>query len=193
MTPTASSPAPLTPGHSSAAGSTRATIVEAAFGRLAETGSVSLDTVAKAVGLTKPGVMYHFPTKQALMIALVDAVLDRWVRELGSRLAAPLADSTVEDRLTAYLDWSLSGEFDESDIVVMSDPRLRRPLTERWVAAMVPWLAIPQAVPLEHRARLIAIRLLADGAWLADAVDFLPPDADERARIRSLALDLLKE
>lgn len=38
-------------------------IIAAAFAQLEEGGSVSLDSVARAVGLTKPGVMYHYPTK----------------------------------------------------------------------------------------------------------------------------------
>lgn len=61
-------------------------IIAAAFAQLEEGGSVSLDSVARAVGLTKPGVMYHYPTKEALMLALVDSVLDRWESELTARL-----------------------------------------------------------------------------------------------------------
>lgn len=60
-------------------------IIAAAFAQLEEGGSVSLDSVARAVGLTKPGVMYHYPTKEALMLALVDSVLDR----VGERAHRP--------------------------------------------------------------------------------------------------------
>ena len=56
----------------------RPAILAAAFTQLDAGRAVSLDSVARIVGLTKPGVMYHFPTKEALVLALVDSVLDRW-------------------------------------------------------------------------------------------------------------------
>lgn len=167
-------------------------ILDAATTQLDTGAAVSLDSVARAVGLTKAGVMHHFPTKEALMIALVDAVLDQWDRELCARLSVPADDATPVDRIRAYLDWSLSGEFSESDLVVMSDPKLRRPLTARWVERLTPWLALPDGLPLDERARLSAVRLMADGGWLADAAHFLPPTPQERERIRTLGHDLLK-
>lgn len=154
---------------------------------------MSLDSVARAVGLTKPGVMYHFPTKEALMLALVDSVLDRWEAELTTRLGVPPSHAGARERVSAYLDWSLSGQFSETDLVAMSDPKLRRTLTRRWAERLTPWLALPADLTPDVRARLIAVRLLTDGGWLADATEFFPPTADERARVRRLALDLLKD
>lgn len=171
---------------------TRSAILRAAAEQLDDGQSVSLDSAARAVGLTKPGVMHHFPTKESLMLALVDSVLDHWELELTARLAVPVAEATAVQRTLAYLDWSLSGDFCESDLVAMSDPRLRRPMTRRWVERMTPWLVLPHDLDPALRARLIAVRLLADGAWLADATDFFPPNASERDHVRSLAHDLLK-
>ena len=37
---------------------------------------VSLDSAARAAGVTKPGLMYHFSTKQDLLMAMVDFVID---------------------------------------------------------------------------------------------------------------------
>ena len=72
---------------------------------------MSLDSVARSVGLTKPGVMYHFPTKEALMLALVDSVLDRWEEALIARLGSSPTEAVASARIGAYLDWSLSGGF----------------------------------------------------------------------------------
>ncbi len=49
-------------------------------------GTITLDATAKQVGLTKPGLMYHFPTKEALMLAVVDHVAERWEALLQQRL-----------------------------------------------------------------------------------------------------------
>lgn len=154
--------------------------------------TVSLDSVARKVSLTKAGVMHYFPTKEALMVALVDTVLDQWERELTARLTGPVDAAGPADRLRAYLDWSLSGEFSESDLVVMSDPKLRRPLTARWVERLSPWLNVPDDTTPDVRARLNAVRLIADGGWLADASHFLPLDPAEREHVRALGHELLK-
>lgn len=168
-------------------------IIAAAFAQLEEGGSVSLDSVARAVGLTKPGVMYHYPTKEALMLALVDSVLDRWESELTARLGATSSQAGPHERIRAYLDWSPSGEFSETDLVAMSDPKLRRTLTHRWTERLAPWLTLPTDLAPDVRARLIAARLLADGGWLADATNFFPPTPDERARVHLLAHNLIKD
>lgn len=169
----------------------RASALESAL-ELARTGRpVSLDSVATEVGLSKTGLVHHFRTKEALMLALVDHVVDRWERELGRRLDRPVSEALPHQRMTAYVDWALSGDFDGSDLVIMLDPRLRGSLTARWAQRMEPWFSLPPGTPPGRRAHLQAARLLADGAWFADATGVHPLAPDERARTRTIALDLV--
>ncbi len=153
--------------------------------------AISLESAAVEAGISKPGLMHHFRTKEALMLALVDHVAQGWEDELVERLAVPLDEAGPSDRLAAYVDWALSGHGDESDLVVFLDPRLREALTARWVERFGPWLQLPEELPLEQRARLQAARMIADGAWFADATGVLPLAADERAHVRATALALL--
>jgi len=171
----------------------RTQILDGALQILNTGGPLSLDTAARQVGLTKPGLMYHFPTKQALMLALVDHVVDRWDDQLRARLDGDPADATPRERMLAYLDWSLSGEFDQADLVALADPRLREPLRERFSARLEPWLRQPRRTPAAERARLTAVRLLADGAWFADASGILPLTPAERRATKALARTLLAE
>ena len=54
---------------------------------LARTGaSVSLDSAARAAGVTKAGLMYHFRTKQALMTAVIDHLMDQYEHELTTQI-----------------------------------------------------------------------------------------------------------
>ncbi len=53
----------------------------------------------------------------------------------------------------------------------MSDPKLRRSLTQRWAERLAPWLVVPDDVAPDERTRLLAARLLADGGWLAEAAN----------------------
>lgn len=45
---------------------------------VAEGGSITLARVAREAGLTKPGLMYHFATRDALMQAIVEHAATRW-------------------------------------------------------------------------------------------------------------------
>lgn len=81
--------------------------------------------------------MYHFPTKEALMTAVVDHLLDGYERDLAARLTTTNSNvPTISERLAAYVDWACDGPFDYGDLVMLTDPRLREPLTERWNSRM---------------------------------------------------------
>jgi AcrR family transcriptional regulator len=66
--------------------------------------NVALDAVAASAGVSKGGLLYHFPSKQALLAALVDRHVERFEVEMAERCAA--ADGPG-GHLQAYLDASL--------------------------------------------------------------------------------------
>ncbi|HIW90795.1 MAG TPA: TetR/AcrR family transcriptional regulator [Candidatus Corynebacterium avicola] len=172
-------------------------------------GSVSLDSAAKQAGVTKPGLMYHFPTKEALMLALVDHVVDRWEEQLIAALGGPLEEAGPVDRIRAYAEFTLGTEFENSDIVMLADPRLRPALTARWGERIAPWVGLSPAaekepdsasvsatydgLDVEVATRLHAVRLMADGAWLASATGVLDPGKGARADVLVLAREMLDD
>ncbi|WP_199040272.1 TetR/AcrR family transcriptional regulator [Glycomyces salinus] len=172
--------------------SSRTQILEGALDLLREGEAVSLESAARRANLTKPGVMYHFPTKEALMLALLDWVVDCWERDLNAQLEGPLEQATPEQRTYAYLDWALSGKVDRADLVMLADPRLREPLTARWCERMHPWLDLPDDLPAADRARLTAVRLIADGAWIDEALGAYSPAADLRGPLREVAASIME-
>jgi len=171
-------------------------MLEAADEYLRSTGAISLETAAKAAGVTKAGLMYHFPTKEALMAAVIDRRLSRYekqfmihVRELTE--SDDLDDATVEQRLAAYLVWTCTGEFDATDLIVFADPRLRETLTRLWIERLEPWLAIPDSVERSRHARLLSARLLADGMWFGVVSGSVDIPQRQRSDVLTVALDLV--
>jgi AcrR family transcriptional regulator len=154
-------------------------------------GTVSLDSVAQASGLTKPGLMYHFPTKSALMDALVDHVVDSQERELSTFLAVPLEQASPRQRLGAYVRWAVQSAHRRSDLVMLSDPRLADRMLARWTERFHQWVQVPAEASPEEQSRLHAARLLADGAWLADSSDTFPLTDGQRPGVLAVALELL--
>ncbi|MCI2957133.1 TetR/AcrR family transcriptional regulator [Agromyces atrinae] len=170
---------------------TRERILDTALEILRSGGTVTLDSASRESGLTKPGLMYYFPNKEALMLGLVDHVIERWERALRAALGSDPQHASARDRIRAYVDFALTTDFDETDIIMLADPRLREPLGARWVELLTPWFDLPDDLDAEERGRLTALRLLADGLWFASATQSFEPAEPERAYIRTLAEQLL--
>lgn len=156
--------------------------------------AMSLESAARAAGVSKAGLMYHFPTKEELMLAVVDHVLDGYEHALTAFLpAGGLEASGAEERLRAYLEWACGSEFGASDLVMFADPRLRQALTSRWAARIEPWLALSPDLSTARRTALIATRLIADGMWFGIASGTNPLTRPEREAALDLAHRLLDE
>ncbi len=170
---------------------TRTQVLDHACELLREGGVLSLDSVARAAGLTKPGLMYHFPTKQALVLGVVDHVTEGYRDALAGLLPGGLDQSSWTDRVRAYVDWAFTAELDAADLVVFSDPRLRDALAERWASRMSSLVDAPPDTPAAAEARITAARLLADGVWLARALGTPSLTPAQLAGVGAVAAELL--
>lgn len=166
--------------------------------RLLHDGEVlSLDALARSTGLTKPGVLHHVGSKQKLMFAVVDEVVNRWEDQLrrypsamGPNAAgAPFRLSAVT-RLRSYLDFACTHDFSAADLALFADPRLRERLREQWAQRLQPWLGPPAG---ERSPAQVAVRLLADGMWFNAALGTGAADQQEKEQVRALAHQLLDD
>jgi AcrR family transcriptional regulator len=179
---------------------TRGAVISAALAIIARDGPsrLTLDAIAKEAGISKGGVMHQFPTKEAVLRALLDHQRDyfqgsfaRYQQEHGAehsrpRLAGRIASAreaaTQPNSLALAImaamaqDPSLLSSVRDGDAVVLEEIRQEGPdpdlATLRWLAARgLVTTALMGMCPLspEDRDRLFA-RLLDDGRWdgLAD-------------------------
>ena len=178
--------------------SAREAMLDAAEAHLGEGGTLTLDSAARAAGVTKPGLMYHFSTKEQLLGAILDQMTARYEREMLALVAArhgaeieDFAEAPAEHRVLAYLDWACTGAIDAADLVIFADPHLRVTLTERWEDQLSRWLGISAGVDADRGARLLAVRLMADGLWFDRASGLDVGSAEQLDQTRELARDLL--
>ena len=68
----------LTYGRYSCVMSSKLEILDHAVAVLRRGEPLTLDAVAREAGLTKPGVVHHFPTKEKLVVGVMDRITDRW-------------------------------------------------------------------------------------------------------------------
>ncbi|KQI70330.1 TetR family transcriptional regulator [Loktanella sp. 3ANDIMAR09] len=69
----------------------------------------TLDQIAREAGLSKPNLLYYFPSKEAIYTALLDALLDTWLDPL--RALDPTGDPITEILGYAQRKLALSRDF----------------------------------------------------------------------------------
>lgn len=172
-------------------------IINRALTLLHDGEGLSLDALARSTGLTKPGVLHHVGSKQKLMFAVVDEVVNRWEDQLrrypsamGPNAAGVPFRPTAVTRLRSYVDFAFTHSFGGADLAVFADPRLQQRLREQWTERLQPWLG-PR--PERRTAVHVAVRLLADGMWFNDALGTDAASAAEKERVRALAHRMLDD
>ena len=123
----------------------RERILDAATRLMADRGydGTSLQSIADAVGIRKPSVLYHFATKEALRAAALDRLLARWNEVLPQILGRSVRRS--EERVAAVVD-ELMGFFraEPARARFLIRELLDRPaeIRARVADAAAPWLSL---------------------------------------------------
>lgn len=131
-------------------------------------GKLSLQAVAREVGLSKGGLLHHFPSKEALIDALVRRVVDGWVADTEEAIAATKAGPGRLPRACIGMCLASTGAFTEtirrSSVVLLAallhDRKHVEPLREahRALAARVGRDGLRPGVGE-------AVQLAIDGFW----------------------------
>ncbi|RBQ14225.1 TetR/AcrR family transcriptional regulator [Spongiactinospora rosea] len=164
--------------------SSRTTILEAAqriAGR-SGIGSLTLDAAAQEAGLSKGGLIYHFASKEQLMLAVVEYVTASWEERMLAQLGKPLAEAGVAERVRAYAVVVSGAATSRADLAIFVDSVYDEALMKPWQDMLRRWLGAPSAADTRS-VDLAVARLAADGLWLADASDTSGYDAETRAAI----------
>ncbi len=146
--------------------------------------SLTMDAVAKEAGVSKGGVLHHFPTKDALVLAVVERLTTAW-------------EAAVQAR--AEMDPQPVGRFVRAFLDTMTDPALTT-IGRGLLAAVAlnPALLDPMRATYHRCQQRIAndgldlasayqCVLVADALWYGAIFDLPPPPkevlADLRARL----------
>lgn len=160
--------------------SLKESILDAAVGVMARDGysGLTLDAVAAQAGASKGGLLYHFPSKEALIAGLVNRQLTQFETAMTRHLNAP---ATPGRWTRAYLRASLESEDgSQADAgqgliaAVAMDPALLAPLRERYAA----WQRALAADGLPKHVAL-GVRFAVDGIWLCSLLGLGAPSRTE--------------
>lgn len=168
--------------------SRRDDLLRSAAAVVAELGysSLTLDAVGARSGVSKGGVLYHFPTKEALVAGLLETlVTDFEVDQQAAYDAGPPGPGAWTRAYVAASDAPLPFEGAQPATIALlaavgHDPSLLGPLQERYRA----WVARLDTDGLRGVDAHV-VRLAADGLLAADLFGLAPPTGALRARIRA--------
>lgn len=170
--------------------SSRETMLDAAVAVALEQGAgkLTLDAVAKRAGASKGGVMYNFPTKEALLEALLERLTSH-NRAASEALAATLPDEPGR-ALKAYVMNSVR-EPDEDDrvsgalvAVVNGSPELLQRVAGYFARRFE---VISSDVGFDRAA---LTHVATEGLWLMELFQVSPFNAVQRARVVQLLTEL---
>ncbi|PST22363.1 TetR/AcrR family transcriptional regulator [Mesorhizobium plurifarium] len=156
--------------------------------------AVTLDAVSQAAGVSKGGLLHHFPNKPALLDALFDDLVARFDRALDEAMAG---DHVEKGRFTrAYIGVCFALEADAEaevqgwqalTIALLAEPHLKERWRE-WVARRTAEFAATDSSP-----SCLLARFAADGVWLSDLMRSHDIDAAARTlllqKLNALSLE----
>ncbi|MEI8080689.1 MAG: TetR/AcrR family transcriptional regulator [Actinomycetes bacterium] len=178
------------------AGVTRDRLLDAATEVVLVDGAqrLTLDAVAKRAGVSKGGLLYHFPSKRDLTAAIVS----RAVTQVDDQLALAASSNDPGAFARAYLEVTIPATTQASDNTdsanplssallgaAVVDPALLQPLRE----AFGRWQARLENDGIDP-ARATAVRLAVDGWWIAQVLDLPQLSTQTSGETRRLLLGL---
>ncbi len=180
----------------------RAATVAAAMRLFAAHGfeGTALQDIADAVGVTKPAILHHFPSKEHVRQAVLDAILAHWNEALPRLLLAATGSGDRFDAVFGELYRFFSSNPDRARVVareMLDRPaelrKLMRGSVQPWLGAVASYIRAGKERGLHYgdvdeEPYLLHVMLLVITASASAAVTSSALDTDARSRFeRELA------
>ncbi|HLR03556.1 MAG TPA: TetR/AcrR family transcriptional regulator [Virgibacillus sp.] len=173
---------------------TRSKILEAAAYIIQSKGilSFTLEAVAKQANVSKGGLLYHFPSKEALVAGMVEHLMKNYIESIERNAKE---DTSQHGRWTRSF---IRGSFEQStpdkhmNAGLMAAAAVNRELLEPVQDAYDLWqkrINEDQLDPIDSTI----LRLAVDGLWFSEIFDLSPLEKDHRQRVLERLITLTKK
>lgn len=177
--------------------SARPKLIEVALAVIEEHGiaALTLDSVAAEAGVTKRGLLYHFPSKHALLTGLHEELAAQIEQELLDATGKEPEGASLVERTKGYVRASLRSPTTVEMRLIMeaaNEPEWMEP----WFRVYRRWF--PEAEqPVEDldelSLRCLVARMAADGSWGYEITLTSPLTPEARERLAASILAVLGE
>lgn len=173
---------------------TQKAILDAANRVVQENGvdRLTLELTARQAGVSKGGLLYHFPNKEALIKGMIHYYLDTFFHDL-QQAAQNIEEGQAGRWTRAYLYATYEEDHRSPRMssgllaAVATNPSLLAPMQE----AFQDWVDLLETDGIDPLAATI-VRLAIDGLWMVELFGLAPPHTHRREEILK-ALDNLIE
>lgn len=160
--------------------------------------ALTFESAAVESGLTKGGLLYHFPTREDLLLALHEHVAGQWEACMEREAGAPHDQLSDARRLEAYIRASQNP--DRAELLLMLESAQDSDAQAAWDQVHERWSPPAPSgetadsgeadsgtqrtgVAVDPELLPFLARLAADGLWFYEALTPGTFDAGQRARI----------
>ncbi len=153
--------------------SNRTRILEAAVRVINRDGvrGVTFESVSAEAGLTRGGLLYHFPSREALLHGIDLHLVHMWEAQMEAIVGKPAAETTQHERYQAFVRVSALSAT-RAELMFMLESVNAETGSAPWSEAMARWAPQPpesgNATPQALDA--FVARLAADGLWIYEAM-----------------------
>lgn len=163
-------------------------ILEAAAAVINEQGveKMTLEAVAKKAGVSKGGLLYHFPGKQELIEGLVESLTTGFTVQLNEEAEAEGDREGKWGRAYVNATFGTEEELEWSNMLaafpaaMFTDPKLLDQLRVQYDE----WQKRIENDGIDP-VKATILRLAVDGLWYAELFRLAPPDAELRREVRN--------
>lgn len=153
--------------------SNRTRILDAALRVINRDGvrAVTYESVAAESGLTRGGLLYHFPSREALLQGIDEHLVQGWEASLEAVLGKSADQATALERYTTFVRVSAQSAT-RAELMFMLESVAPTTGENPWAAVMARWAPAPPPVGGADAAALddFIARLAADGLWIYEAM-----------------------
>lgn len=143
--------------------------------------ALSYESVAAEAGLTKGGLLYHFPTREELLRALHEWMAGQWEAAMEAHAGAPADQLKPAQRFAAYAQLSQNPE--RAELILQLEAAEEPELYAYWEGVSERWAPHPPRSSASDDLRGFMARLAADGLWFYEALTSQHLDPQVRARL----------
>lgn len=157
---------------------------------------LTLEAVAKKAGVSKGGLLYHFPSKEALIKGLIEHLNGQFDAEVAQRLSEEDL-KTAGSWLRAYVRATFDANKMEADwlgssaavlTAIATNPQLLEPFRQSFAE----YQRQAEQDGLDP-ALATVVRLAADGLWLVELLGLAPPGEPLRGEVEQVLLELSRK
>jgi AcrR family transcriptional regulator len=177
--------------HADISLNTRSSILDAACSVILEKGAeaFTIEAVARETGISKGGLLYHFPSKKSMIQGMIQRLID----QEESLIEKEISKNGV-NFLEAFVRVYIKAGNEQNRIslalfaAIANDIDLLKPLQSRYLE----WQNRAEAAAPSPEIGTL-VRLAMDGLWFSDLANLAPPSLPLRKKLARILLSMIKK